>query len=143
MTEDLQGENARLRKTIRQQLESHPEPRAAVQGRHDETTANASLEKVPANLQERARVQGLTVEGLPRSLARRLDRPQPSRMSSRSSTRALEGASASGLLPSRGWRTGRVDWSLRETRATRSRRFYRSSERPIAPLRAKLFTLSH
>jgi hypothetical protein len=32
-----------------------------------ETTANVSLEKVRADLQERARVPGLTVEGLPRS----------------------------------------------------------------------------
>jgi hypothetical protein len=35
-------------------------------------TANASLEKVRANSQERARVPGLTVEGLPRSPARPL-----------------------------------------------------------------------
>jgi hypothetical protein len=108
MTEDLQG------KTLASEDDQaatgkSPRAKGGSEGRHNETTANASLEKVRANLRERARVQGLTVEGLPRSLARRLDRPQPSRMSRRSSTRALEGATASVLLPSRGWRTGRVD----------------------------------
>jgi hypothetical protein len=38
-----------------------------------ETTANVSLEKVRADLQERARVPGLIVEGLPRSPALPLD----------------------------------------------------------------------
>ena len=55
MNEDLQDQNARLRAKIDQLVESHPELETVVNGVALKLPANASLEQVQANLQERAR----------------------------------------------------------------------------------------
>jgi hypothetical protein len=55
MTDDLQHRNARLRNKITQILESHPELETVVNGIAMKQPANASLEQIQANLQERAR----------------------------------------------------------------------------------------
>ena len=55
MTEDLTSKNARLRGKIEQLVESHPELEAVVNAVALKQPANASLEQVQANLQERAR----------------------------------------------------------------------------------------
>ena len=55
MTEDLQGENARLRNKITQLLESHPELESVVNDVAVKQPPNPSPEEVQANLQERAR----------------------------------------------------------------------------------------
>ena len=55
MTEDLPSKNARLRGKIEQLVESHPELEAVVNAVALKQPANASLEQVQANLQERAR----------------------------------------------------------------------------------------
>ena len=55
MTEGLQGKNARLRGRIERLLESHPELEAVVNDVALKQPANASLEQIQANLQERAR----------------------------------------------------------------------------------------
>ena len=55
MNEDLHDQNARLRAKIDQLVESHPELETVVNGVALKQPANASLEQVQANLQERAR----------------------------------------------------------------------------------------
>jgi hypothetical protein len=55
MTEDLPSKNARLRGKIEQLVESHRELEAVVNAVALKQPANASLEQVQANLQERAR----------------------------------------------------------------------------------------
>jgi hypothetical protein len=55
MTQDLQGKNARLRGKIEQLVQSHPELETVVNDVAVKQPANASLEQVQANLQERAR----------------------------------------------------------------------------------------
>ena len=55
MSEELQDQNARLRAKIDQLVESHPELETVVNGVAPKQPANASLEQVQANLQERAR----------------------------------------------------------------------------------------
>jgi hypothetical protein len=55
MSEELQDQNARLRAKIDQLVESHPELETVVNGVAQKLPANASLEQVQANLQERAR----------------------------------------------------------------------------------------
>ena len=54
MNEDLDEQNARLRAAIDQLVESHPELETVVNGVALRQPANASLEQVQANLQERA-----------------------------------------------------------------------------------------
>ena len=55
MTEDLQGKNARLRGKIDELVQSHPELETVVNDVAVKQPANASLEQVQDNLQERAR----------------------------------------------------------------------------------------
>jgi hypothetical protein len=55
VTEDLQDRNARLRGKIEQLVDNHPELEAVVNDVALKQPTTASLEKVQANLQERAR----------------------------------------------------------------------------------------
>jgi hypothetical protein len=55
MTQDLEGKNARLRAKIEGLVQSHPELETVVNDVAVKQSANASLEQVQANLQERAR----------------------------------------------------------------------------------------
>jgi hypothetical protein len=55
VTEDLQDRNARLRGKIEQLVDNHPELEAVVNDIALKQPTTASLEKVQANLQERAR----------------------------------------------------------------------------------------
>jgi hypothetical protein len=52
---DLQNRNARLRRKIEGALKTRPELEAVINGIALKQPANASLEQVQANLQERAR----------------------------------------------------------------------------------------
>ena len=55
MTADLSHKNARLRETINQLVESHPELDVVVRDVAAKQPRNATPEQVQANLQERAR----------------------------------------------------------------------------------------
>jgi hypothetical protein len=59
---DLQNRNARLRRKIDGALKTRPELEAVINGIALKQPANASLEQVQANLQERARA---TIEAKP------------------------------------------------------------------------------
>lgn len=91
-------QNACLRNTITQLLESHPEPRAAVKGvptKQPQTRRSKRYEPI-CKSGASSRADRRRIAALPGAT---FGRPQPSRTSRRSSTRALEGATASGLLP--------------------------------------------